>query len=102
MTLNQDTFSDEWGWFIDIDYEPKTKIGISNRKNLRVSILETIEEDNEYDYYKKTLRDLDIEELQNENIEPNIQKQKNYNFIYKVGSTTIITALLTYVAYFIL
>ena len=102
MTLNQDTFSDEWGWFIDIDYESKTQIGISNRKNLRVSILETIEEDNEYDYYKKTLRDLDIEELQNENIEPNIQKQKNYNFIYKVGSTTIITALLTYVAYFIL
>lgn len=104
MTINELLLSDDWGWFvdIDIDYESKIQLIQYNRKNFKMNILATIEEDNEFDYYSEELRDLDIEKIQDKNIELIQQKKTLDNIIYRIGSTTLITALFSCFIYFIL
>ena len=71
------------------------------------NILDIIHEEDEYEYFKKNCKDLDFDietliEYSKENKQPNIQEKKENSLIYKVGSTTLITALLTYIVYFVL
>ena len=105
MTFNQIVnnevlINDDWGWFIDIDYESKPQL-TSNIKKLTFNTLKTIDEDDEYYYHKNNFRDFELDELQcHKNIE--VKEQKDHNLIYKVGSSTLLTVLLSCIIYFIL
>lgn len=99
MNLNKSyNISQDWGWFVDIEnYDPKTNyIKLEFIKKNRFN---TIKE-NEYSYidYRKTQNDIDVLSIHN-TFE---LKKDDDNLFYKVGSTTIITFLLTYFIYFIL
>ena len=99
MNSNANNLCEDWGWFIDIE---------SNNSNI------SIQED-EYDYYQKYYRNLEeqydtnMEEQYNTNLEKKYvtnenenKTTKSLNTIFNVGSTTLLTALLTYVILFIL
>ena len=106
MNLNNHNFCDGWGWYIDIENNDinnnnnNMKINFNNKSykkiNYHLNRLETIEED-EYDYYK------DINEINIKNDEKKHQHKITGNgLIIKIGSTTLLTALLTYFVFFIL
>jgi len=101
--LNEENENIEWGWYIDIDqtYNLNKNLKFKNK----INILETIEEhiqDNEIDYES----DVELESIisDNNNNNNNIYKQNILNkVLFKINknllkftSTTIITALLTY------
>jgi len=110
--MNVETYSicENWGWYIDI--ENMRPIGSPiitqnyNKKNKKPSYhlnrLETINEDEyEYDYLKKSKH---TEESYFDDKFNNINNNINNNIYYliRIGTTTIITAILTYVLLFIL
>lgn len=96
MTLNSANLTEEWGWFIDIEKNEKNekndKYKVVNKTTYTFPDLHSIEEDDEYEYYIKNQKD---DEFDSKNI-------KESNLIYKVGSTTIITAVLTYIIFIML
>ena len=107
MTLNESNLSDYWGWYVDFEIENNIQLQQSNIKKIKYNILDIIHEEDEYEYFKKNCKDLDFDietliEYSKENKQPNIQEKKENSLIYKVGSTTLITALLTYIVYFVL
>jgi hypothetical protein len=104
MSLTCYNLSDDWGWYIDIEssnpvYQTrKDHVKISNKYYNK---LETIEED-EYDYYINIQKNLD--DISSNNIDINIE-QKNLEYvkqILNVGSTTMLTAMLTYIIFYML
>ena len=103
MTSNELKLSEDWGWFVDIEYEFEKQQHRSNIKiTKKINILKTIEEDDEYEYYKNIYRNIDIEtgiEYKNKN---NFINKKEDNMVYDVASTTFFTTILGYIAYFVL
>ena len=103
MCSNTYNISEDWGWFIDIEtskpiYEIKTEfIKNKNKKlNYNYNRLYPIEED-EYDYYINNYKDIETIEK----IKPPIEITKT-DIIAKYGSTTLISALLTCIVFFVL
>lgn len=103
MNLNTNNLCEDWGWFIDIEtndsnilLEPCKSI---KKINIKFNKLQTIEED-EYDYYEKYYNNPEekYDKIENENK----KSTEPTNVIVNVGSTTLLTALLTYVIFFIL
>lgn len=108
MNLNTSyNICEDWGWFIDTEnYEPiQSFIKLEKLKKNR-------KQDNNYynridKFYEHRYPDIEykknekyVEILQMENI-PIIGENEEYN-ICKIGSTTLITVLLTYLIYFVL
>lgn len=114
MSITCHNLCDDWGWYVDIEttnpicQDQVDKAKVTNKKNTTKFIkLETFEED-EYDYYtfnQKNSCEFDIEN--NNKISQSICKKKDNNNvliinILNISSTTMITALLTYVIFFML
>ena len=110
MISNSYNLSEDWGWYVDIEtlkpiYHIKTEfVKTKNKKfNYHLNRLDCIEED-EYDYYINNKKDVDYDE--EIKIKPLIQDEviitDDLDIIKKYGSTTLITALLTYVVFFVL
>jgi len=108
MSLTCYNLSEDWGWYIDIEssnpvYQFRTDfVKIPCKKfNPHYNKLETIEED-EYDYYINNQKNLD--DISSKNIDVNIEpnNQDYIKKIFNVGSTTMITALLTYIVFYML
>ncbi len=103
--------SEDWGWYIDIEnlkpvYHIRSDfIKIQNKKlNQHYNKLETIIED-EYDYYlnnQKNLDDITITNNPEKTIDNNNKQYYLSKNLLNIGSTTMITALLTYVIFFML
>lgn len=111
---NLNTIHDDWGWFIDIDdYGLNEKISRKNLtrnigRNLCTNLDKIFEEDDEFDYYLKNSKESNIYDcfkfesnLKENEIEENIVNSLD-NKIVKISSTTVITALLTYIIWFII
>lgn len=112
--LYNDSVCDDWGWFIDIETTDNSKNillqlckPIMKKNNLDLNKLPPIEED-EYEYYHENYEDpeenYDIilkpsNEIGENNINENVKRDSN---ILDVGSTTFITAVLTYIIFIIL
>lgn len=99
MNSNTYQMSDDWGWFVDIECNDFSKNILVKPINAQKKIkhrfnLSTIEED-EYEYYHRNYKDPE------ENYDTNVKTGESNIFI-NVGSTTLITALLTYVIFFIM
>lgn len=115
MNLKSCQLCDDWGWFIDIEsnyfagnisLQPcKSPI---KKFNSYLNELPKIEED-EYEYYQKNYKDpedkYDINLKQSEENYDITLKQSKQNIkdtVFNVGSTTLITAVLTYVIFIVL
>jgi hypothetical protein len=113
MSLASYNLSDDWGWYVDIEninpnYQTKTDfVRMPQKRNVHFNRLETIIEhqDEEYQYHfdkQKILDDIFMIE-NNENINENTENQKYITKnILKISSTTMITAVITYVLFYIL
>lgn len=87
---------EDWGWFIDLENEtykiPSSNLIKLKRKNKNVHYNKFEEDEyDEYDYYIKNKRDIEI--LPIEDV-PFFKKNEEYT-LYKIGSTTFITVLIT-------
>ena len=85
MNLNS---CDDWGWYVDIE-----NADISNQYNYNISKNKNNEKNIKNNNHYSSLETIEY-----------LYKQDNENtsnLIYKVGSTTIITALLTYFILFV-
>lgn len=122
MNLNIDkdesNISDNWGWYVDIEnlsshtnnFEKKRTINMSQnikKLNIHLNKLDKIDEDDEFEYYVKNSKGTTIYDCLNYNYDKldmeNNNKETFYtNKIVKIGSTTLLTALLTYFILFIL
>ena len=104
MNLNSYQLCDDWGWFIDIECNDNILLQpCKPGKKLKPHFnkLNVIDED-EYDYYQKNYKDPEENyKIPNKNYDINLKTGEN-NTLVNVGSTTLITALLTYVIFFIL
>jgi hypothetical protein len=102
MNSNTNNLCEDWGWFIDIESNNSNILiqpcKIFIKSNIHFNKLQTIQED-EYDYYEKYYKNLEEQYDTNENEN---KTTKPSNTIFNVGSTTLLTALLTYVILFIL
>jgi hypothetical protein len=114
MNLKSCQLCDDWGWFIDIEtnnygenilLQPCSRPRIK-KFNSRVNKLPIIEED-EYEYYQKNYKD--PEEILYKHVDQNYinlkqttENTKNVNTVFNVGSTTLITAILTYIVFIVL
>ena len=113
MNLNTYNISEDWGWYVDTESnlfinshnfdvivnKPYKKI------NYHYINLDKIEEQkDEYEYYKKNYRDIEQLELDSIYIKSQVKNEKKYEemSLYKIGSTTLISALLTYVVFFLI
>lgn len=113
MKLNTyNSYEESWGWYVDtennlfidsniIDYNSYHVYNPYKNKNY--SKIYKIEED-EYEYYKNNYKDIEDFEL-----EPNyyknitsIEKKPEILTLYKICSTTLITALLAYTIFFLI
>ncbi len=101
--------SEDWGWYVDVEnmnpnYQTKKEfVIIPHRKfNIHYNKLEPIEEE-EYEYYLEKQKNLDdlLINKNDENIDDNKQNIVADNLI-KFTSTTMITALMTYIIFYIL
>jgi hypothetical protein len=109
MSLTYYNLSEDWGWYIDVEsmkpvYQITTDFVIMPHKkfNINYNKLESIEED-EYEYYldnQKILDDISIIK-KDENMADKKQNIISNNLI-KFTSTTMITALITYIVFYIL
>ena len=127
MNLNTYNLCEDWGWYVDtennllinsnLNMVYNSSKAYNPYKNINYSRLCKIEED-EYDYYKNNYKDIENLELEleynniknetkpqekiGEKIE-RIENEKGENiYLYKIGSTTLITALLTYAIFFLI
>jgi hypothetical protein len=109
MISNSYNLSEDWGWFIDIEslrpiYQIKTEFVKNNNKKLNYHLnrLDPIEED-EYDYYMNNKKEIDYEEeILKIKINETVKCKEDTNMITAYGSTTLITALLTCIVFFVL
>jgi hypothetical protein len=122
MNLNTYNLSEDWGWYVDtesnllINYNINMVYNKCNPyrdtpyKNINDSRLCRIEEEDEYEYYKNNYKDIENLELEYnyktngrkiQEKEEKLEKSENTN-LYKIGSTTLITALLTYAIFFLI
>ena len=108
MNLTTDYICDDWGWYVDTDdilfSNTNVNMVYNPYKKMYYNILDKIEED-EYDYYKNNNRDienLELEYLYKKNKTKNKTKNSRQINLYKIGSTTLITALLTYAIFFLI
>ena len=104
---------DDWGFYIDIEnltpsYKAIPEI-VTNKYNksriFKTNLTNLTEIDEEYEYYKKLENEYSSENelVENEKLIKHIIKNNNtYNTIFKVSSTTIITAFLTYFVFCVL
>jgi hypothetical protein len=118
MSLTCYNLSEDWGWYIDIErsnpvYQIRTDfVKIPCKKfNQHYNKLDIIEEDadedadedeDEYEYHINNLKKLD--DISSKNIDVNIERSNQYYVkkMFSVGSTTMLTALLTYVVFYML
>ena len=105
MSLTCYNLSEDWGWYVDIEssnpvYQIRTDfVKIPCKKfNQHYNKLDTIKEEDEYDYYINNQKNLD--DISFKNIEPNNQDYVKKIFI--VGSTIMITFLLTCFVFYML
>ena len=89
MNSNTHNICDDWGWYVDIENnllinsnKSRLYIGYNNNKLSKIE---------EYDYFRYIE---DIEDLKSED--------KNGLSFYTIGSTTLISALLTYSILFLI
>ena len=105
MSLTYYNLSEDWGWYIDIESSNpvyQTRKDHVKMSNQYYNKLETIEEEDEYDYYINIQKNLD--DISSKNIDINIE-QNNREYvkqIFNVGSTTMLTAMLTYIIFYML
>jgi len=104
MNLNTNiNINDDWGWYIDIEnnnyinfsiIEYHHDINANKKLNYHLNRLETIKEDNEYDYFKNNYENNGkiLEELQQNNQIKKVER----GFLIKLELTTIITTILSY------
>ncbi len=122
MNLNIDkdgsNISDNWGWYVDIEnlssnnnnFEKKRNTIMSQnikKLNIHLNKLDRIDEDDEFEYYVKnnkgtTIYDCLTYSYDKVDMENNNKETFYTNKIVKIGSTTLLTALLTYFILFIL
>jgi hypothetical protein len=113
MKLKSSQLCDDWGWFIDVESNYFAgNISLQpcrspiKKFNSYLNKLPKIEED-EYEYYQKNYKDPE-EIIYKEEVELNYDislkslNKNEVNTIFNVGSTTLITAVLTYVIFIIL
>lgn len=114
--MNSKTYNlcEDWGWYIDIDNNSSINLKFNmiiyntykNKNYLKLTQIQEEKEnenenDCEYEYYKNNYKDI-------EDLEYNLENQKDVDkksiniILYNICSTTIITALLTYVIFFII
>jgi hypothetical protein len=115
MNLNMHyQICDDWGWFIDIESDNYGKNILLQpcrspikKFNSYLHKLPKIEED-EYEYYQKNYKDPEEkiykEEITVEKHDINLKdsNKKVGNSIFNIGSTTLVTAVLTYIIFIIL
>lgn len=121
MNFNTYNLCEDWGWYVDtesnllINYNlnivHKSHNNYSSYKNINYFRLCRIEEEDEYEYYKNNYKDIESLQLEHnykengikiqKKIEVEFDKSENAN-LYKIGSTTLITALLTYAIFFLI
>jgi hypothetical protein len=108
MSASYNSLSDDWGWYVDIESintnnQITADLKLLTYKQYRHHInLETIEEEeDEYDYYMSNHKDDDDIVVKNVDIKNN-SKNILFKKIFNVGSTTMITALLTYIIFYML
>jgi hypothetical protein len=118
MTLNShinketERFGDEWGFYIDIDNETVKTVPDNEdiiRKKYSVKKYRDImsyNDNDQYDYYIKNYNTYDDDvSIAISAASNNCSDKINYNLvsnIVRVSSTTIITAAITYVIFFVL
>lgn len=120
LNIDKDEFniSDNWGWYVDIEnlstninnFEKKRTINMNQKvKNLNIHLnkLDKIDEDDEFEYYVKNSKGTTIYDCLSYNYDKLDTEKDNKeifftNKIVKFGSTTLLTALLTYFILFIL
>lgn len=107
MISNSYDLCDDWGWYVDIEstkpcFQIKTEfVKVRNKKlNQHLNNLHTIIEEDEYDYYMNNQKNIETIEL-NMDLKK-YETIKTCNMVVNIGSTTIITALLTYMLFFVL
>ena len=88
---------EDWGWYIDTE-----NIRVTNQYNYNIISKNKNKNVGYYLNRIQTIKEFDIEDLSFYNKEINEKNINIKNSIYKVGSTTIITALLTYFILFML
>ena len=105
MSLTCYNLSDDWGWYVDIEssnpvYQIRNDFVNTPCKkfNPHYNKLETIQED-EYECHINNQKKID--DISSKNVDVNIENnnQGYVKQIFNVGSTTMITALLTYVVF---
>jgi vacuolar-type H+-ATPase subunit E/Vma4 len=106
MSLTCYNLSEDWGWYIDIESSKplyQTRKDLIKIPNKYYNKLETIEEEeDQYEFYINIQKNLD--DISSKNIDINIE-QKNLEYvkqIFNVGSTTMLTAMLTYIIFYML
>ena len=113
MKLKSSQLCDDWGWFIDVESNYfAANISLQpcrspiKKFNSYVNKLPKIEED-EYEYYQKNYKDPE-EIIYKEEVELNYDislkslNKNEVNTIFNVWSTTLITAVFTYIIFIIL
>jgi hypothetical protein len=121
MNLNEHIICDDWGWYVDTEsnlsinsnifhankyYTNKYQNNkyykkINDCKLIKLCTINEVVE--EYDYYKKNY--LEIAKIQLECSSPKTEKKEKNDYhisLYKIGSTTLITGLLTYAIFFLI
>lgn len=111
MNLNADSNCDDWGWYVDTEnnlFINSTKISTNKYyekiANYKLNKLYNVNENiDEYDYYKKNYRDIAKIQLECCVLKSDNNENKGYQLsLYKIGSTTLITGLLTYAIFFLI
>ena len=111
MSLTCYNLSEDWGWYVDIEisnpvYQIRTDFvkKPSKKLNQHYNKLDTIEEEDEYEYHINNLKKL--YDISSKNIDVDIEHNNNnkeyVKKMFSVGSTTMLTALLTYVVFYML
>jgi len=112
MNLKSCQLCDDWGWFIDIEHNNYHGNNLLQpcrspvkKFNSYLNKLPKIEED-EYEYYHKNYKDPEEIIYKEDELDYDINlkssNKNELNTIFNVGSTTLITAVLTYFIFIIL
>ncbi len=115
MTSNNYHMDEDWGLFVDIESTDSYSKPVNQVILIKTVIETTYYEDDEYDYYTSNQKDVESENLDNHtnNKNKNNKNDKNDMIIlstnyflkksaFKIGSTTLLTALITYIVFFVL
>jgi hypothetical protein len=91
---------DDWGWYFDTEQNSYINSTANTGHKKIIYKLSFIED--EYTYHKNNYRD--IENLELDSAYKKIEKTNNTGniFLLRIGSTTLITALLTYAIFFLI